>query len=431
MLADQPTDVVLTDLLNALPDAVLWLRAIRNDAKQVVNFQVDYVNQKAYDIAKGLYKVSAGTLVLSDNGHAWEESERNFRDMCTVLETNQPHEFSYYSTTLNAWLQVNRAKLGDGILSVVRNISTLQAAEQAHIRQANLLNSVLNSSSSGIKALEAVRDEEGTIIDFMVIVINEKGAAIRQRTVKEIIGQRILHIFPGVREAGLFDHYAQVTETREPRRIHTRYQIGESESWYEMSLSPFGDGLTVTYTDISETQIAQQSIEQSAAELRTVIDSAQAAIYLITPVRNEAGQVVDFRFRIANQMIAQYVAQEPDALIGELVSRWFPAYLGNGLFKRYIAILETGRTQHFNFNYITGNADLWMNITATKLGNDVLVTFSYYTDLKKHQQRLEAYTRELQTVIDTSQTGIFLFSPVRNKSGEVVDFRFRIANRQL
>ena len=431
MLTDQPTDVVFTEMLDALPDAVIWMRAKRDQENRVINFQIEYANQKAQETTKGIYKVSAGTLVLGDNGHERSESEKNFRDMCTVLETSQPQEFSYYSAKLNLWLLVNRAKLGDGILSVTRNITALQAIEQTNVLQANLLNSVLNSSSSGIKALEAVRNEDGKIIDFTVIVINKTGAAIRQRSVNEIIGQQILHIFPGLREAGLFDQYVQVTETREFRRIRTKYQIGETESWYEMSLSPFGDGLTVTYTDINENQKAQQAIEQSADELRAVIDSAQVAIFLINPVRNETGQIVDFRFRTANQMIAHYAAQEPDDLTGELVSRWFPAYLRNGLFKRYVIVYETERTQHFTFNYITDKVDFWINVTVTKLGNDVLVTFSDFTDLKKLQQRLEASTTELQTVIDTSQTGIFLFSPVRNNAGEVVDFRFRVANRQL
>ncbi|UFH56764.1 ATP-binding protein [Spirosoma sp. KNUC1025] len=431
MLTEQPADISLTKLLDALPDAVIWMRAIRNHSNQLINFQIDYVNQKALDITNGMYTVSTGTLLLGNNGPEQDEFEKIFQAMRAVLETDQPQEFSYYNPRLDAWLLVNRTRLGDGILSVARNISELKATEQTHARQASLLNNVFDSSSSGIKALEAVRDEKGAIIDFVVIAINKMGAAIRQRTIDEIIGQRILHIFPGVREAGLFEQYAQIVESREFRRIQTRYQIGEVESWYEMALTPFGDGLTVTYTDINETHKARQAVEQSTDELRAVIDSAQVAIFLVSPVRNKAGQLIDFRFRMANQMIAHYVNQEPDALLGELVSRWFPAYLSNGLFKRYVAIFETGRTQHFTFHYATDAVDFWINVSARKLGDDVLVTFSDFTDLKKLQQRLESSAIELQTVIDTSQTGIFLFSPVRNKAGEVVDFRFRVANRQL
>ncbi|MBD2752821.1 PAS domain-containing sensor histidine kinase [Spirosoma validum] len=431
MLTAQPTDVVLTELLDALPDAVIWMRAIRDQANRVINLKIEYANQKAQAMAKGVYQVNTGTLVLGDNGHEQAESEKTFRDLCTVLEANQPQEFSYFNEKLNSWLLINRTKLGDGVLSVTRNISALKAAEQINSQQANLLNSVLDSSSSGIKALQAVRDENGAIIDFVVIVINQMGATIRQRSVREIVGNQILQLFPGVRESGLFDQYVQVAETRESRRIHTKYPGGAAESWYDMSLVPFGDGLTVTYTDSSENRKAQQALEQSADQLRTVIDSAQVGIYLIHPVWNETGQIVDFQFRMANQMLASYVGQEPDVLIGKRVSDWFPNYLQNGLFNRYVVIYETGRTQHFNFHYKTDDVDFWISITATKLGDDVLITFSDYTDLKKLQQRLEAFATELQTIIDTSQTGIFLFSPVRNEAGEVIDFRFRVANRQL
>ncbi|GAB4023676.1 hypothetical protein GCM10028773_41980 [Spirosoma koreense] len=429
MLTGQPTEVVLAEMLDALPDAVIWMRAVRDQANQVIDFQIAYANQLARHMAHDVYQVSLGRRVLADHDQWRDEAEKNFRAMCAVLESQQSYEFSYFNHKLSIWCLTSRAKFGDGILSVTRDISALKAAERTNDQQTSLLNNVLDSSPSGIMALKAVRDEAGVITDFSVVVINKTGADIRQSDVSAIVGQRMLDLSPSIRENGLFEQYVQVTETRQPR--HVQAHIEADGSWYDMALSPFDDGLTVTYTDISANLKAQQQIEQSADELRVVIDSAHVAIFLINPVRNEAGQIVDFRFRTANQMMASYVDQEPGTLTGELVSRWFPTYLTNGLFRRYVAIYETGRTQHFTFHYVSPVIDAWINITATKRGNDVLITFSDFTDLKKLQQRLEASATELQTIIDTSQTGIFLFTPVRDATGEVVDFRFRVANQQL
>jgi PAS domain S-box-containing protein len=570
MLTDQPADIALTDLLDALPDAVLWMRTVRNEAHQVVNFRIEYANQKAQAITKGVYTLTPGTMVLDNNGHDRATSEKNFQDMCAVLETNQPQEFSYFNDQLNVWFQVNRARLGDGILSVTRNITALKTAEQtgldesrraqqrveqvaAHLqhvidnsqtgifvfspvydpvgqlvdfrfktinrmvaalvgqtpelltgaiasdwfisyretglfdrykqthetgeeqrfeihynvdgfnvwfdvkaiklgtdvlvtftdftslkqaqqaieRQAGLLNSVLNGSINGIMAFEAIRDEGGVIQDFVFLSSNEAACRMVGKSADELVGTRLLTVFPGNKETGLFDKYVQTVETGMSTRTETYYKHDGLDVWLDISAQKIDDGFVVTFTDISIVKRASVTVEQSADELRTVIDSAQVAIFRIHPVRNDAGKIIDFRFRTANQMIARYVNQEPDALTGELVGHWFPGYLTNGLLSRYAAVFETNRTQHFNFHYVTPAVDFWINVSVIKLGNDVLVTFSDFTEIKKLQQRLEASTAELQTVIDTSQTGIFLFSPVRNQAGEVIDFRFRLANRQL
>ncbi|SFE41930.1 sensor histidine kinase [Spirosoma endophyticum] len=300
MLSDQPTDVLVKQLLEALSDAAVWVRALRDETNQIIDFEITYVNQQAQHNVEENNQLKAGLRVLTDSLNDPGLNKKNFQQLCQVMETNQAHEFEYVSSNYEASCHIRLAKLADGILSIARTIPTLKDSD-----------------------------------------------------------------------------------------------------------------------------------DQSTTELRTVIDSAQVAIFLIHPVRNAVGKIVDFRFRMANQMIASYVGQEPDALIGELISRWFPAYLTNGLFQRYVTIFDTGRTQHFNFHLHSDTIDSWVNITGVRLADDVLITFSDYTDFKKLQQRLEASASELQTVIDTSQTGIFLFSPVRNSAGNVVDFRFRVANQQL
>ena len=431
MRTDQPTDTVLTELLDALPDAVIWMRAVRDETDRVINFRIEYANQKAQETARGAYQLNTGTLVLGDTGHERAESEQNFRDMCAVLETRQPHESTYFNAKLNSWLLVNQAKFGDGILSVTRNESALQTAKQAIERQADLLNSVLNGSKNGIMAFTAVRDADGTIRDFACLLVNAAGCQLVSKSVEELLHSSLLTIFPILAEWGIFGHCVHTTETGESVHTELNYSQDNQTVWIDIAIQKLGDGFVVTFSNVSDVKQATVAVEQSADLLRTVIDSAQVAVYLMNPIWNEAGQLVDFRFRMANQLLASYVGLESGMLMGERVSRWFPAYKDNGLFSRYKVIYETGRTQHFNFHYQTDRIDVWINLTGTKLGDDVLITFSDYSDLKKLQQRLEASTAELQTILNTSQTGIFLFSPVRNETGEVIDFRFRLANQQL
>src|SRR5207253_2783449 len=58
--------------------------------------------------------------------------------------------------------------------------------------------------------------------------------------------------------------------------------------------------------------------DKSNALMRAIIDTAQAGIFLLTPVSDEQGKLVDFRFRMANKMIAAYVGQTPESIAGGL-----------------------------------------------------------------------------------------------------------------
>ncbi|WP_052731106.1 PAS domain-containing protein [Spirosoma radiotolerans] len=403
-----------------------------------VDFRFEIVNRTLAALVDQTPARLQGTL-FSD----WFTSYRDtpvFEHYKQVLDTREDRHFeiNYAVDGLDEWFDVKAVRFNGDVLVTFTNYTELkrvqhaleQTANQAE-RQAELLNSVLNGSSSGVIAFEAIRDETNRIIDFSFLAANRSSTQMINKKLDEMIGSTLLTIFPGNVQTGLFDLYVRTTETGEPGRTEVYYNHDGLDFWLDIFSQKLSDGLVVTFTDISATKRSALTIEQSADELRTVIDSAQVAIFLINPVYNASGKIADFRFRTANQMIASYVGQEPDALMGELVSRWFPEYLTNGLFQRYVAIFETGRTQHFNFHSETNSLDAWESYTVVKVGADILVTFSDFTELKKLQQRLEASATELQTVIDTCQTGIFLFSPVRNQLGEVIDFRFRLANRQL
>ena len=90
------------------------------------------------------------------------------------------------------------------------------------------------------------------------------------------------------------------------------------------------------------------------------------------------------------------MGQEPEAVIGGLGSEWFPDYKTNGLFEAYRKTYLTGESQRFDIHYDGSGIDVWLDIMATKMGDEVLVTFGDYTPLKKLQQELEASVLDLQ-----------------------------------
>ncbi len=397
----------LNSVLDSSSNGIVAERAIRNQDNVIVDFLILSANQQA--------AVIVGSTVEDLVGHGDLELHPNLKEAglfdtyVRTVETGLPQsiETHYNDGRLDHWLLINTRKLDTDELVVTflnnsdakRTQQALERAADANKRQAELLNSVLNSSNSGVMAFEAIRADGSlfnSISDFRFLVVNRTAVEMVGRTMEDMLGNTLLTVFPGNRETGLFDLYVRTTETGEPGRTEVYYNHDGLDFWLQISAEKLGDGFVVTFADQSVVKRASQVIEQSAAELQTVIDTSQTGIFLFSPVADEAGEISDFRFRVANRQLAAYVGQKPAAVVGALGSTWFPGYKTNGLFDLYHKTYVTGQPQRFDFHYNSDGIDVWLDILSTKIGNEVLVTFGDYTPLKRLQQQLESSVVDLQ-----------------------------------
>src|SRR3954451_7178920 len=81
-----------------------------------------------------------------------------------------------------------------------------------------LLRSSLDALDEAIFRMSAVRDAAGRIVDFEYAYCNRAALRVLGRPGHEVLGRRLLELFPSHRTNGLFDAYARVTETGEPLR---------------------------------------------------------------------------------------------------------------------------------------------------------------------------------------------------------------------
>ena len=136
-------------------------------------------------------------------------------------------------------------------------------------RQASQLRATLDASLNSIIAMTAVRDEQGAIIDFMMDTANAAVIKSNFMTPDQIIGQRLLVVFPGNQDNGFFDLYKEVIRTGEARQS-TQYYEDEFglEGWFEVSAVKLAeDGLVVTYNNITDRKQAELAVRKQATEL--------------------------------------------------------------------------------------------------------------------------------------------------------------------
>ncbi|MFC5410120.1 ATP-binding protein [Larkinella bovis] len=131
--------------------------------------------------------------------------------------------------------------------------------------------------------------------------------------------------------------------------------------------------------------------------LRALLDSSQTALYLLQPVYDEQNEITDFTFLIANKNLAALVNQEPQALVGELHSRWFPQYKTNGIFEHYCRAFAQQDSLPYEHHYKSDGIDRWLTLVADRLGENLRVTFLDITENKRIQHQLEATIHQIRS----------------------------------
>lgn len=170
-----------------------------------------------------------------------------------------------------------------------------------------------------------------------------------------------------------------------------------SQKWLHIDKQQVIEGYVIRISDVTHHKKQQERIERLAEKLQRAIDTSQAGTFYTSPVYNENGEIIDWIFNTANQTIASFVNLQPEDLIGERGSKWFPAYMTNGMFDKYVETFTTGRTIRWDLHYYEeGKIDVWADLMITKVDNELLITLTDFTTIKKLQLQLEGYVYELK-----------------------------------
>jgi diguanylate cyclase (GGDEF)-like protein len=124
---------------------------------------------------------------------------------------------------------------------------------------------LLESSHDGIMALAAVRDACDEIVDFRWLAVNPRAAQIVGRSRELLMATSLLEEFPGTRDTGLFDAYAEVVRTGHPFHTQMHYERDGLDHWFDISVVRLDDGVALTFRDITASKIAELELTRKAS----------------------------------------------------------------------------------------------------------------------------------------------------------------------
>ncbi|MET3885450.1 ATP-binding protein [Niastella sp. OAS944] len=393
------------------PQAVIWLSPVwsAGNPPQIVDFAYSYANQQGLEYLQ-VTAAALNTLTVRTSRTLTDELRTSFyNEMLHVYETCIQSASTIYNPALNKYAHVLRSKLRGGILSVVQDITTekkmidqlqqqkrsLELNTRELDRQKTLLDNILKNSSNGISVTEAIRNEQGEVIDALTIIANDAAVKASGLPRDIYLTKRITEIEPSILSTPFYQGTLNTLKTGTP--FLYQYQLEYTGNWIEVTSSRLdNDHLIHIFTDITTIKQSQLQLEEFASTLKTVFDATQTGMFIFVPEYNNNNEIIDFRFDLVNATMSSYAQQSPAALMGEPGSKWFPGYLTNGIFDMCRQAYFSNKVKRKEVYYHTDGLDNYIDIQCVKIGNRLLVSFTDHTNLRKSQLKLQQTVSELE-----------------------------------
>ena len=159
------------------------------------------------------------------------------------------------------------------MIGVHNDITEQKNAEEDLVRKNNELKAILDSSLSGIIALESYFDEKGEIVDFIFTMINKEASKIIDLKEEQVIGKRLSTVHSGnfkpldsLNGNTLFDNYKEVVLSGESKMLEFYFESDGIKEWFRNKVVKNSNGFVCTFELITQEKELQQKLEQKVKE---------------------------------------------------------------------------------------------------------------------------------------------------------------------
>ncbi|MFC7671080.1 ATP-binding protein [Hymenobacter humi] len=221
------------------------LRSVRDAEGQITDFEVVMANAAADALAG---QAITGRRMLVDWPFAREIGL--FDAVVNTTETGAALDLEHFfrAPGIEGWYRWTAVQLGDGVVMAIENITARKQTEHAVQQTKDLLQAMFNATLDSFEVLQCVRDEAGHIVDFEWVLTNDAAHRLLER--RDLVGLRLLQEEPTMRSSGVYARFCEVVQ-QQPRDFELSYPEPRTETWYHVAAAPFGDGLVVSWHDIT------------------------------------------------------------------------------------------------------------------------------------------------------------------------------------
>jgi len=339
---------------------------------------------------------------------------------------------------------------GGGAVVGFRDVDRLVRAEHAAEEGRSRMKAALDAQFDPHVVLEPVRDRAGQVVDFVYVEANAAACAASGIGYREQIGSRLLERESPEDGAWLLEACRRVLETGEPLSLND-VTFGDAAARpdgrrYDIRAVRFGDrGLSYTWRDVTERYLTARQAELTAERYRMLAENASDVVLMAGP---------DRRVQWVAPSVTAVLGWTPDELVGTRLTDILGAghaprgeeARGDGAQGEQIRgdgarragaggahadgshggrgpgtdQLHAMRTTAGDLRWMSGQVRPITGPSGAPLG--VVVGLRDTTEAVGTRHRLTA-------VLDAMPHPYVLLRPVRDRTGQVVDFHVDLTNR--
>jgi PAS domain S-box-containing protein len=134
---------------------------------------------------------------------------------------------------------------------------------------------------------------------------------------------------------------------------------------------------------------AEELVRQRDRRFQTVLEASAVPFIILSPVRDAAGRVADFRFLYVNTRAANVMRGKAADIVGRKVREVMPdAWDDPGRLEMYIEALERNEVRQAERQSAADGNNAWFHIVASPLEGDLAVWFADITQRKIQEREL-------------------------------------------
>lgn len=162
-----------------------------------------------------------------------------------------------------------------------------------------------------------------------------------------------------------------------------------------------------------------QQLQDSDARFRTSIETMLDCFGIYTAIRDQQGQILDFRVQFVNQAACLNNQMSAEEQLGKGLCELLPAHRTSGLFDEYCQVVETGQPLVKNALFYEdqyGQRQLMraFDIRAAKLGDGFVATWRDVTERHQAEDQLRCSEVRLRSILENMPVMLDAFDATGN-----------------
>ncbi|MFP8488706.1 PAS domain S-box protein [Gracilimonas sp. Q87] len=286
-----------------------------------------------------------------------------------------------------------------------QDISKRKQAEMALEKSEEQFRIAQELSPDGFTILHPLRNEQNEIIDFVWVYQNQTIARINGTQDQDVIGKRLLDVFPTHKGTEIFDSYVEVSSTGKPKVLQDVYagEVLSEPTWLRLVITSMGEEIAILAQDVSERKQAEQELQfqskitENLAEGVYLIRSSDGAIVYTNPTFDhmfgyDSGELIGKHVSILNAPTNKNPEEKAEEVIQALTEK--------GTWSGEIHNIKKNGTEFWCIANVSTFKHIEYGEVWVSVHNDI-------TERKKAEEELKRITRIMSNSQEIAHLGSF------------------------